>query len=244
MQELLEYTIRILPGLLLFGVLFFLLPRKQVLARIFVLIMGFILMRDAMTPAGFWSFGITDAAVWLRFVDNSFILVTLSVLSLIVSFALLRVKTLRMLVEWGKLRSWKPYVVGVVAGIAVALPFIAIGLGVPLEQRGGAVAGTLLPALFLMAFAGNFLEELIFRGFLQSYFAKHMASIRAALLSGITFAAAHVFLASTVTDLGWPILLFVAIEGIVCAFIYRSYGLISAAIAHGAAIFLLASGLL
>lgn len=156
----------------------------------------------------------------------------------------MRVKELRALVVWGELRSWKTYVIGVAAGVLVALPFIALGFDTPLEQRGGAVTVALLPALFLMAFAGNFLEELIFRGFLQSYFAKHMANIRAALLSGVTFAAAHVFLASTVTDLGWPILLFVAIEGMVCAFIYRSFGLISATLVHGTAIFLLAAGLL
>ncbi|OYW90792.1 MAG: hypothetical protein B7Z23_09275 [Pseudomonadales bacterium 32-61-5] len=69
-----------------------------------------------------------------------------------------------------------------------------------------------------------------------------MASTRAAIVSGVTFAAAHAFLASTVTSLGWPLLLFVLIEGLACAFVYRRYGLVSSTIVHGVAIFVLASG--
>ena len=101
----------------------------------------------------------------------------------------------------------------------------------------------LLPALLYMALAGNFLEELLFRGFLQSKLQKQTSPTRAALLSGLLFAVAHVFLASTVTNVGVLLLVFVAIEGIVCAFVYKRYGLISAAITHGIAIFMLASGI-
>lgn len=126
----------------------------------------------------------------------------------------------------------------------VATPFIAMGLQIPIENRGGSVAASLLIPLFFVTFAGNFLEELIFRGFLQSYLAKHMKSIRAALLSGLLFAVAHIFLASTVTNVGLPLLAFVAIEGLACAFVYRKYGLISAAIVHGLVIFLSAAALL
>ena len=94
-----------------------------------------------------------------------------------------------------------------------------------------------------MSLVGNFLEELIFRGFLQGYFEKHMSTMRAALISGGMFAAAHIYLASTVTDLGWPLLVFVLVEGLACALIYRKFGLISSALTHGTAIFILAGGL-
>jgi len=243
-NELLPYFLRITPGLIIITLVFFLLPKKQILARIFVLILGFILMRDVMTPVGFWNFGITEPVLWLRFTDNSLTLLTLSALSIIVSFLLLKIKTLGPLVEWGDLRSWKTYLVGILCGLLVALPFMALGYGVPISERGESVALAMLPILFLFAFAGNFLEELLFRGFLQSYFSKHMKSLRAAIISGLMFAAAHIFLASAVTNLGWPILVFVSIEGLVCAFVYRKYGLVSAAIVHGLVIFLLAAGLL
>ena len=52
MTDLLDYFLRISPGLTLLAIVFLLLPRKQIVARILLLIFGFILMRDAMTPVG------------------------------------------------------------------------------------------------------------------------------------------------------------------------------------------------
>lgn len=57
------------------------------------------------------------------------------------------------------------------------------------------------------------------------------------------FAACHAFLATTVTDVGWPLLAFTLWEGLICAFLRLRWGVIPAAIAHGLAIFLLSSGL-
>lgn len=244
MEDLFSYFIRIAPGLIIILAAFFLLPKKQLLAKIFLLIFAFVLMRDAMTPVGFWSFNITESTMWLRFIDSPLILFVLGILSLGAAVSLLLVRDFRSLVRWGDVRSWRTYVFGLLAGLLVASPWIVLGFNVPLEARGGAVAIGLLPALLFMALAGNFLEELLFRGFLQSYFEKHMKSIRAAVVSGLIFAVAHIFLASTVTSLGWPLLVFVLVEGLACAFVYRTYGLLSATIVHGVAIFMLASGLL
>ncbi len=189
-------------------------------------------------------FGVEFPALFLRFVDDWFVLVSLGVMSGLVAVLLLRVPELRMLVRWGDLGSWRLYLVGILGGVVVAAPFVLVGLGAPLDARGGAVAVGLLPALLFMALVGNFLEELLFRGFLQGYFEEHMSGVRAAVLSGLLFAAAHIFLATTVTDLGWPVLLFVTVEGLACAFIYRSFGLVASTLTHGVAIFVLASGLL
>jgi hypothetical protein len=49
---------------------------------------------------------------------------------------------------------------------------------------------------------------------------------------------------TVVSFLRWTLLVFVTLEGLVCAFVYRKYGLISASIVYGLAIFILASGLL
>lgn len=243
MTELLEYFLRISPGLILITATFLLLPRKQIMARIFLLIIGFILMRDAMTPAGFWIFSIHEQALWLRFIDNSFILFILGALSLGTGALLFYVKDFRKLVRWGKISSPATYLIGIGAGLAVALPFVLLSLPYDIALRGGEVALSLLPALLFMALAGNFLEELIFRGFLQSSLEKQNSDTRAAIISGLIFAVAHVFLASTVTDVGWPLLVFVLIEGLVCAFVYKKYGLITATLTHGVVIFVLASGL-
>lgn len=244
MNELLDYFLRIAPGLLLISATFLLLPAKQLLTRIFLLILGFILMRDAMTPVGYWSFGITEQAIWLRFSSDGWLLAVLATLSLGTCLLLLCVDDLRKLVQWGHLASPTPYAVGVVAGAAVALPFLVLAQPIDIGLRGGDVALTLLPALLYMSLAGNFLEELLFRGFFQSHLASQIDSTRAAIISGLMFATAHVFLASTVTNLGWPLLVFVTFEGLVCAFVYKRYGLVSSTLTHGTAIFLLASGLL
>lgn len=242
MSDLLDYFLRISPGLALITIVFLLLPRKQIIARIFLLIFGFILMRDVMTPIGYWTFGIHEQTMWLRFIDDGWLLAILATLSLATCALLLCVKDLRKLVRWGKLSSPSTYLVGIGAGLAVALPFVLLAIPVDISLRGE-VAVALLPALLYVALAGNLLEELIFRGFLQSYLERQTTATRAAILSGLLFAVAHIFLASTVTNLGLPLILFVAVEGLVCAFVYKKYGLVSAALTHGLAIFVLASGL-
>ena len=243
MSDLFDYFLRISPGLILIATVFLLLPRKQIITRIFLLILGFVLMRDAMTPVGYWTFGIQEQAVWLRFIDDGWLLAILGTLSLGTCVLLLCIKDLRNLVRWGKLSSPTTYIIGVGSGIAVALPFILLALPIDINLRGGEVAIALLPALLYMTLAGNFLEELIFRGFLQSYLEKQTTATRAAILSGLLFAVAHVFLASTVTNLGVPLLVFVLIDGLVCAFVYKKYGLISSTLTHGIVIFILACGL-
>lgn len=243
-EILVAYSLRITPGLVLLAAVFMLVPTKQVLMRIMVLILGFVLMRDAMTPEGLWQFGITDTAVWIRFINDPWILLVLAGMSGLIVYGLQLIPSLKKLVRWGDLRDPKIYLVGITGAIAVAAPFVLLAQPVDMAQRGGEVAGAVVLAVLVMALVGNLLEELLFRGYLQSFFEKHTTALRAALISGVTFAAAHTYLASTVTDLGWPLLAFVLLEGLTCAFIYLRCGLVASALTHGLAIFILASGLL
>ena len=106
------------------------------------------------------------------------------------------------------------------------------------------VAFSLLPPLLLMALFGNLLEEVLFRGYFQGYLEKHVTPLRAALGSGVFFAVCHTFLATTVTALGAPILVFTLFEGTIAGLVRMRMGVLPAALAHGGAIFLLASGYL
>ena len=129
------------------------------------------------------------------------------------------------------------------AAVLVLLPFIIPYFFVSIEERGGPVPFSLLPSLLIFALFGNYLEELLFRGFLQTHLMQQgMSKTRRILLSGLFFSMGHLFLAATVTDLGALILIFTLWEGIICAAIYEKYGLMSATLTHGMAIFLLASG--
>jgi hypothetical protein len=61
--------------------------------------------------------------------------------------------------------------------------------------------------------------------------------------SGLVFALCHVFLATTVSSVGVPLLLFTLWEGIIAGIVGEKYGVLPATITHGGAIFLLSSGL-
>lgn len=243
MNDLPDYLLRILPGLLLIATVFLLLPKKQILARIFLLILAFILMRDAMTPVGYWVFGYDNSVMGLpRFIDDAQLLAILSFIMVTASVLLLRIKELRRLVRWGTLSSPVTYMIGIGGGLAVALLSVLVMPLAGVSLDASQVALSLLPMILLFTLTGNFLEELLFRGFLQSHLETQTTPNRAAVISGLLFAAAHIFLASTVTNLGVLLLVFVVFEGLVCAFVYKKYGLVSAALVHGIAIFILASG--
>lgn len=245
MSEVLPYVLRIAPGLVLIVACFLLSSRERdPWLRIVALILGFVLMRDAMTPAGFWSFGVSGGAPWLRFVDDPVLLGVFGATMLgVTGLVLWRVPHLASLVRWGRL-DLVTVAAGVGVGLAVAAPFLVVASATPIEQRGGAVAASFLPVLLFFALAGNLGEEVLFRGFLQGRLEWDYSPARAALISGVAFAACHAFLASTVTDVGWPLLLFTLVEGLSCAYLRMWRGVAPAAIAHGVAIFAMASGVL
>lgn len=244
LPDLLTYSVRILPGLLLIGACFALArAARDPLLRILTLIFGFILIRDAMTPLGFWRLGAAAGVPWLRFTDQAGILLLFGLGTVALTAAVLKLDSgLRSLVRWGRFTpitlAW-----GIGGGVLAAAPALLLSLPTPLAARGGAVAVTLLPVLLAFSLAGNLAEEVLFRGFLQGRLEQHAGAVRAALLSALLFAACHAFLASTVTDVGWPLLAFTLYEGLICAFLRVRSGVIAAALAHGTAIFLLASAL-
>lgn len=241
-----DYLLLILPGMVLLGIAFWLSRADRDPAlRIIVLILGFILMRDAMTPVGFWEFGLAgDSLVpWLRMSDNPFILIGFGLGSLSLVWATLRDPRLNQLMTWGRATP-STILLGLGGGVLAAAPVLLLSSHLPMEHRGGEVALSVLPALLFMALTGNLGEEVFFRGYLQGHLEKRLSPLRSALLSGVLFAGCHVYLASTVTSVGWPLLAFVLWEGLICAFLRMKRGVIPAALAHGIAIFLLASGLL
>jgi membrane protease YdiL (CAAX protease family) len=91
---------------------------------------------------------------------------------------------------------------------------------------------------------GNFVEEGLFRGYLLGYLKEYQSPLAAGISSGVIFAFCHIFLAITVTDTGYPLLVFALWEGCIAGIVGSRYGVIPATISHGGAIFLLSSGLL
>ena len=241
MELLIEYSLRLLPGLIVIGILFALIPKDFVLFRILILIFGFILMRDAMTPIGLWQFGVTDNIIWLRFIESCFILIVLAITSVAAALGVLKLFDIK--IRWfNSTDKVRPTLIAILAAVVVVSPFMLPYFSIPIDERGGNVSMLMWPVLLVFALCGNFLEEVLFRGLFQEHMHKFVRPFQAILLSGLMFAVGHTFLAITVTDLGFLVILFTLAEGVMCAFIYYRYGLIPATVTHGIAIFLLAVG--
>ncbi|MGM7724788.1 lysostaphin resistance A-like protein [Metabacillus sp. Hm71] len=242
-MEILEYSLRISPGLILILITYLLLPNKDEIIKMFLLVFGFILIRDAMTPMGFWQFGVTENTVWLRFIESGPILYTLGLTSLLLTLVVIYLNPrLSVYLLWFGQKKVISICAGLLGAAVVISPFLYMYNVIPIEQRGGVPENILLP-LFFIALLGNFMEEVLFRGYLQGYFNRLTGPWRSVFLSGLLFAVGHIFLAATVTDLGVIILVFTLYEGIVCSIVRMKYGIIASTLTHGLAIFFLASGL-
>lgn len=244
MEQLLEFSFRIMPGLILIALTYILLPRKSIVSKLFLLVFGFILMRDAMTPMGFWQFGKSENTIWLRFIDNGLILFVLALTSLVLTLGFMFMnKPLNKHILWFGNNKVMSLMVGLVGAMIVIAPFFIMYINSPIEERGGIVSPDLLLPLFVFAMLGNFMEEVLFRGYIQGYFKTLVSPWRAVFLSGSLFSMGHIFLAATVTNLGVAVLLFTLYEGLICAVVRKNHGVIAAALTHGLTIFVLASGL-
>lgn len=232
---LFDYTARMAPGFAVFALCLVLLPLRATGIRIALYIALFILIRDAMTPAGLWSF----SGLRIGFYPDGLVLAVLGLSSLVgVGFLYAVERDMRGLLVWRKGSLVAGAAVGLGAGIALALPALALTGFSPLLP---AYAPGFIAGLILLAYGGNLLEEVLFRGYLQGRLETYVTPVRAALLGGLAFAACHSYLAITVTNAGWPILVFTAAEGIACGFVRLRYGIWAAALTHGTAILLISA---
>jgi membrane protease YdiL (CAAX protease family) len=240
---LFAYLERIWPALVLFALLFAVV-KPPAFGRLVIYIALFVLVRDAMTPLGLWSFG-GEGFFWIRMSPDPLVLLLFAAGSLLAMLILL--------VSDRDNRGWFRYfsndrtaglLFGLVAAFLTAAPFIFLYRGLDIAERGGSVAPSLLAPLFLFAMLGNFVEEGLFRGYLLGYLKEYQSPLAAGISSGVIFAFCHIFLAITVTDTGYPLLVFALWEGCIAGIVGSRYGVIPATISHGGAIFLLSSGLL
>ncbi len=136
----------------------------------------------------------------------------------------------------------------------IAVPF-ALLMRATIPTSAQSVVELVSPELYIplaiITLIGNAWEELLFRGLLQSYLEgpAGFGRTRAAVASGSAFTACHVVLASAVTSVGTPLLLFTMYEGIIAGLLRDGLlcgpgGILTATIAHGGGIWMLSSGIL
>ena len=242
LTSLAQYLLAITPAFLVCAALLLVLPRtvpgSVPLLRVLVHIVFFVLARDAMTTHGYWQV----AAGGLRFTAPPLVLLALGAVSLgLVASTCWLESEARRQIRWFGLRPALSLLLGV-AGAALIIA-LATGLkalfGLPSLPP---VPASAWPLLLGFALAANCYEELLFRGLLQQQLLAWLPAWRAALVSGLLFGLCHAFLATTVTQVGAPIVVFTVIEGVVAGLVYCRAGLLGASLAHGLAIFALAAG--
>jgi membrane protease YdiL (CAAX protease family) len=234
---------RVIPALVLGATVLYLIRRTPRL-RIVVYLALFVLLRDAMTPLGLWSFG-TEGFFWIRLANDSLFLVGFGVACLGIGLGLYFLDSQnRSLIRWTRGNIPVGILCGIVGAAVVVAPLMAAYRHTPIATRGGPVPSHDVPAILFFALLGNLLEEVLFRGYVYGWLAEQMSPIRAGLASGIVFSFCHIYLATTVTDVGWPLLAFTLWEGMVAGVVGAKCGVVPAALTHGGAIFWLSSGLI
>ena len=220
------------------------MARRNAQFRIVLYLSLFILLRDAMTPLGLWSFG-QQGFFWIRLYRDPSFLVVFGIACLGLSLGVYFLdRENRSLFQWTRGNLPLGLVWGMAGAILVVAPFVAIYRYVPIESRGGSVPMQNIPAILVFALLGNLLEESLFRGYAYGLLARTMPPVKAGLASGVVFAFCHIFLATTVADIGYPLLVFTLWEGMIAGIVGSKGGVIPATLTHGGAIFLLSSGLI
>jgi uncharacterized protein len=242
-ETLATFIARVLPGLIL-GTALIIITRRQPRVRIVLYLAMFVLLRDAMTPLGLWSFG-TQGFFWIRLANDPWFLVLFALSCLGLSLGLYFFdRENRPLFKWTRGNVPIGIVSGIVGAIVVVAPLAFLYRFVLLDTRGGSIPLAHLPAILTFAVLGNLLEEAIFRGYVFGWLAGQMTPLKAGVASGIVFAFCHSYLATTVTGAGYPLLVFTLWEGIIAGLVGAKGGVLPAALTHGGAIFLLSSGLI
>jgi membrane protease YdiL (CAAX protease family) len=236
------YFARVTPGLVL-GALMLVLARREARLRIVLYLALFTLVRDALTPLGLWSFG-TQGFFWIRFHSDPWFLVMFGASSLGITLAVYYLdRENRPLVRWTRGKALAGFLWGLGGAVVVVVPLMIVYRFTPIESRGGQVPLQNVPAILVFALLGNLLEEILFRGYVSGWLAQRMAPVRAGVASGVVFAFCHIFLALTVTGVGYPMLVFCLWEGVIAGVVGAKAGVLSSTLTHGGAIFVLSSGL-
>jgi uncharacterized protein len=237
------YLGRVAPGLVL-GALMLFLARREGRLRIVLYVALFILLRDAMTPLGLWFFG-TQGFFWIRLHSDPGFLLVFGVACLGLSLGVYYLdRENQSLFQWTRGKVPPGLLWGIGGAVVVVAPFVAVYQYTDIETRGGPVPFQNIPAILIFSLLGNLFEEALFRGYVYGQLAHWMTPIKAGISSGVVFAFCHIYLATTVTGIGYPILVFTLWEGTVAGVVGAKGGVIPATLTHGGAIFLLSSGLI
>jgi uncharacterized protein len=237
------HMLRVTPAFALAALVIY-FTRQHARLRIVVYLAMFVLLRDTMTRPDMWSFG-SQGFFWIRLSSDPWFLIAAGISCLAASVGLYYLdRDNQPLFRWVRGNLALGLLWGLGGVLVIIAPFAISYQYTPIEARGGTVPLQLLPAVLCFAILGNLFEEALFRGYVFGFLAEQATPIRAGLVSGIVFAFCHIFLAISVTNVGYPLLVFTLWEGVITGMVGAKGGVIPATLTHGGTIFLLSSGLL
>src|SRR5438067_10467957 len=153
------------------------LARRAPRVRIALYLALFVLLRDAMTPLGLWSFG-AQGFFWIRVHRDPGFLVFFGIACLGLSLGLFYLdRDNKSLVQWTQGRVSIGLLWGVAGAVVVVAPLFAVYQYTAIESRGGHVPFQNVPAILVFALLGNQLQELLFRGYVYAQFANTLPPI-------------------------------------------------------------------
>ncbi len=237
-----QYLLRVTPSLSLLLFTFFILkPDRKI--RVIIYLFLFVLLRDTLTPLKLWFLG-NEAFLWIRLNDNKLFLILFGVFSLFIMLGIIKFdKGNKKYIDYFLNKKSIGLLLGIAGSFLITLPFVIIYQFTDIQNRGGEVSKDLLIPIFIFAMFGNFFEEGLFRGYVLGYLKEKYPPIKSGIISGVIFSICHIYLATTITNIGISLLIFTLWEGIIAGIIGSKYGIIPATIAHGGAIFILTSGI-
>lgn len=243
LEAIARYLVLVAPGIIA-GAIMLIVARRESRLRILIYLAMFILLRDALTPIKLWSLG-TQGFFWMRLYSDPMFLYAFGIGCLGLSLSLYFLdRENQPLVRWTRGNAAIGVLWSVAAAVVVVAPLMMLYRYTPIELRGGSVLAKNIPAILVFAILGNLLEELLFRGYVFGLLVQKMTPLRAGVLSGVVFAFCHIFLATTVTNVGYPLLIVTLWEGTIVGIVGAKFGVGPATISHGGAVFLLSSGLI
>lgn len=167
------------------GSLLFIHPKTLIELRIVLYILIFILFRDTMTPLGFWEI---NSGMIIRFPNSPLLLFSLGVISAGFVICVYQFEPqLYSLVIWIRGSKTKATVLGALGAFIVAGPALLFYHTPFVRTVRPPVPTDVLFPLFTLLILGNFLEEVLFRGYLQGHIERITSPMRAAIISGFSF---------------------------------------------------------
>lgn len=236
MELLIELLWIACPFLLVMFLLYKLAARKNVIWKIVIIIGCFVVIRTLLFYEQVWWIQDEHGKLLIDFTSDTWLLITLSLIGiLIVVGCFLFQMKLNLYVKWASDSVIKSIIFGLISSIFLISPMLLWNFYTlwPLRTVESA---SLLVSVAAFIIIDKFIEELVFRGYLQGYLDRFYSPLKSNILTTSVYSLSHLLI---LIIMGQHFL-FVFVYSIFAGFIFSGlrnrYGIVSSALANGVSI--------